>query len=415
MKRLLFSFAVIFATVHSFAGFRYKTALPEMDRDDFYAIDLPYSVLGKSQADFADIRILDNETQQEIAFAIKENFAKNVKSEFIPFPISVEKQGKSTNVIIETDSVNTSYFRLKIKNADVNKTATLQGSNDRQNWYGVKDKFLLTNNYDRNKPETIIDIDFPMSDYQYYKLTLNDSLSAPLNILAVGLDFLTMTSLSREIQFLQLPIAGQTITTKDKNTEIGLVFDDKFLVSKLELYISNPPYFSRQVQVFLPAQQKIMRNRKRKTEYVYARDFFTTIISSQENERVFTIDYNHRTDTLLLSINNGDDQALTIDSIKAFTKSVYLVAFLQKGKSYSLVYGDSLAVLPCYDLTFADNLPEKMIHIMPLKTVEKTGNPAEKQSSSAFLNFMKTYGLWAIILLMIGQILYMVWRIMKQK
>jgi len=411
MKHLLFSILAIFATVNSFAEFRYKIALPEVDKDGFYAVDLPYFVLGKMQANLADIRMLDNETQQEIAYIIKENIDEYYNSEFIPFSITIEKQGKETNVIIATEGKKVSSFTLRIKNADINKVATLQGSNDKQKWYGVKDEFWLRNNYTQNQPETLIDIHFPLSDYQYYKLIVNDSLTAPLNILSVGT---IKNRHNREKHFLQIPIAEQTIKTKDKITEIQLVFDNKFLISKLELYVSNPQYFSREIVVCCPTLYKI-HNGKRKQQYMSYASPIRQTISSKNDERVFTIDYNHRTDTLLLSIQNGDDQPLTIDSIKAFTKNMYLAVFLQEGKSYSLVYGNSSAVLPRYDLTFANNLPEEITHISPSANVEEINSPAEEKTSSALLDFMKTYGLWIIILLVIGQVLYMVWRMTKQK
>jgi len=409
MKHLLFILA-LFVSVNLFAAPKYKTVLPEIVNDDFYAIDLPYFVIGKCQANFADIRIFDKETQKEVAYIIKESIDERNFSEFVPFDITTEKQGKTTNVLITTAGEKINSFTLRIKNADVSKNASLWGSNDKQKWYGVKDKFLLSNNYNQNQTETLIDINFPLSNYQYYKIILNDSLSAPLNILSVGI---IKNEHSREKHFLPIPIIEKTIKEKEKNTEIQLVFDDKILISKIELYVSSPQFFSRSVKVYLPLQKNekySRKNKKSQKQYYYHRDFFTETI----NKNVFTIDYHNQTDTLLLSIFNGDDQPLKIDSIKAFTRSVYLVAFLQKGKFYELFYGDYQAVLPHYDLTFAARLPEQIVHIMPSETVEKINIPAE-ESSSAFLNFMKTYGLWAIILLIIGQILYMVWRITKQK
>ena len=402
----------IFTAVNSFAQPRYKAILPEIVNDDFYAIDLPYSVIGKCQENFADIRILDNKTQKEVAYIVKENIDERYSSDFIPFEIITEKQGKATNIVIFTAGEKINSFTLKIKNADVNKTATLQGSNDNQKWYGVKDKFLLTNNYNQNQTETLIDINFPLSNYHYYKLILNDSLSAPLNILSVGI---IKNEHSREKHFSKIPIAEKTIKEKEKNTEIQLVFDGKPLISKIELYVSSPQYFSRQVKVYLPLQKVEKYSRNHKKQYSYYRDFFTQTIFSKGNEKTFAIDYNNRTDTLLLSISNGDDQPLTIDSIKVFTRSIYLVAMLQKGKSYSLLYGDTSAVLPRYDLTFAAQLPQQITHIAPLENIEELNSPADEQSPSAFIKFMKTYGIWAIILLILAQILYMVWRITKQK
>ena len=415
MKPLFFSLA-IFTALHSVAAPRYKTALPAIDNDNFYAIDLPYSIVEKCRTNFSDLRIIENDTQHEVAYIVRESIDERYSSEFIPFAIHTETQGKTTRVVITTEGNNINSFVLRIKNADVSKTATLQGSNDKQKWYGVKDNFLLTNNYNQNQPETLIDIYFPVSDYKYYKLTINDSLSAPLNILSVGT---IKNEHYREKHYLSIPIAQKTETIRNKNTEIQLVFAGKPLISKIELYVSNPSYFNRQVKIYLPTQRHEVRYRKHKKRISLPagdiRNFFTTTISSKGNAKVFAIDYNHRIDTLLLSIHNGDDKALTIDSVKVFSRSMYLLALLEKGKTYSLTCGDTLAVLPHYDLTFASQLPEQITHLLPAENVEEINLPAEEKSQSGFLDFLKSYGLWAIILLFIGQILYMVWRMTRQK
>ena len=65
-------------------------------------------------------------------------------------------------------------------------------------------------------------------------------------------------------------------------------------------------------------------------------------------------------DTLRMTIYNGDDQALIVDSIKTYIRKYYLVAYLNKNEIYALMYGDEFANFPEYDLAFGHQLPDSL-------------------------------------------------------
>ena len=118
----------------------------------------------------------------------------------------------------------------------------------------------------------------------------------------------------------------------------------------------------------------------------------------------------YNTDTLRFRIANGDDQPLRIDSVAARIVRRYVVAQLKKGH-YTLTYGDAGASAPQYDLTFRKRVPDELPHLS-LVSIEYTGAPDE--SLHPWMAFLKTYGVWIVIVLVTMQLLYMVWRMMRK-
>src|SRR4029078_11611021 len=82
------------------------------------------------------------------------------------------------------DKINN--ISLQIGNAEVQKTMSLSGSNDREQWFVVKESALLSSINNTNDVSEIRLINFPMSKYAYYKIEISDKHSPPLNILNAG-------------------------------------------------------------------------------------------------------------------------------------------------------------------------------------------------------------------------------------
>ena len=183
-----------------------------------------------------------------------------------------------------------------------------------------------------------------------------------------------------------------------KNTSIQLTFPFRYGLELLAFYISSPRYYKRSL--------------------VEANDLNDQLaILSNEQKNPHLVPVKMYADTINLSIYNGDDQPLTIDSIKAYIPIYYLVAFLEKDNNYTLSYGDSNAAFPEYDLSFKDQLPDSIPHLTlgAISVDHVTQILQEKDSTSIWSNFMKAYGIWIIILLLIVQILYIATRMMKRK
>lgn len=188
-----------------------------------------------------------------------------------------------------------------------------------------------------------------------------------------------------EQMLLDIPLKKSEIRTDGKYTDIKLSFPFKIRVSELVFYISAPQYYKRNI----------------KLSPSYA---IGTLIASEG--KPLTVLCNQYTDSLVVSVNNGDDRALAIDSIKAYTPKYYLIACLERGMRYSMTYGDAEASFPEYDLSFGIYVSDSIARLIP-GNIEKL-SVAQPVELPQWLSFLKTYGIWAVIILIILQILYVV-------
>lgn len=371
----------------------HTASLPKVNVDAYYAINLPYEVLGGVSPDFADIRIVDS-NGKEVAWLLREDGESIRNKEFIPFPMKISSVPNRTDILITNEGEPLSSFVLKIKNIDVNKEATLLGSNNGVQWFGVKDRFRMNKSSSLNQAEAFLRLDFPLSDYKFYKLSLNDSLSAPLNIIGVGQ--VKEESLYRQ-HLLEVPLTRSHVATKKKESVMQLVFPFKYQIERLDFYLSAPRYYNRSMELLQPYEGR-----------------FTTTLSNK-NGYPQSIAMGVFCDTLRLSIQNGDDQPLTIDSIKAYVRKYSLIAELKTGVNYTLTYGDKQASFPQYDLSFGKQLPDSIVRLTVGDIELCPTTVAQQEESAWWLSYLKTYGIWLIIVLVIIQILYMVRKMMKKE
>lgn len=368
----------------------YKASLPAVPTDAFYAINLPYGVLGGACSDLRDIRIRER-GGKEVAWLLQEDAESISSHEFVSLPIRISSLSKRTEVLITQTGRAISSLVLKIKNTDVHKESRLLGSNDGSQWFAVKDRLLLNKIGRSDQTEDYIPLDFPLSDYTYYKLVLNDSLSAPLNIIGVG-------EIKRESRYrrhlLEVPLTMSPITTKAKQSVIELLFPFLFKLERIDLYISAPRYYNRLVEL-------------------QPRSSYGSSTLTHENGSPQSVSLDVYCDRLKLSIHNGDDEPLTIDSIKAYTRKYRLVAELKAGVNYTLTYGDALASFPTYDLSFSKQLPDSLteLSVGAIEQLPTTAQPEE----AWWLPLLKTYGIWIVIILVIVQILFLVRKITNKE
>lgn len=184
--------------------------------------------------------------------------------------------------------------------------------------------------------------------------------------------------------------SGTSILQNGKYTEIKLIFPFKSQVSELVFYISSPPYYQRNLKLYPP---------------------YTTKTLTADGGKPLILACNLYTDTLTLSVNNGDDRPLTIDSIKAYTPKYYLITNLEQGMQYAIYYGDHTASFPEYDLSFSKYVSDSIPTLTP-EYIEKLP-VSQLTERSSWMPFLRTYGIWMVILFIILQILYIVRRLLK--
>lgn len=334
--------------------FTHMSTLPRVERDGFYEIRLTPEMGGYLTRDYSNVRIFDQSTNKEVQFLIDREIPVDRMQVFHPYEIVESKleQGCCTTLIFRNknkkpiDNIN-----LEIKNADVTKKATLLGSDDRKQWYALKEQFYLYTLGGNSKTTHIEIVNFPLSNYAYYSLRINDSTSAPLNILHVGsFEVHTNQGFYAEVPGLQLNTADSIDTNQ---TYVHFSFDGNRFVDRIDLTISGTPFYLRSAALY-----ELHERIDKKGRHFIEKEFIQSAELSSTHTPTLSFASDMQFKDLLMIIENDDNPSLSITSAKAFQLNRYFIAWLKKDDSYALKFAKDLPV-PSYDLVFfADSIPE---------------------------------------------------------
>lgn len=390
-------------------GFRGN--LPPVPEEGFYAIDLPPEAAGACRPDRGDIRLWGPDGR-EVPYLLRDDQDTAWVRRFVSYPMQVTVGRTQTEVEVETGGVPLASLVFRIKNAETEKTADLRGSNDRVRWYAVKERVDLPRFDDPGRSEADWKIGFPLSDYRYYRLTVSDSLSAPLNFLQAGR--LDETFSVRQNRWELAPDVSRT-TDREHRTEIELAYPVAYPFSRMELVVSAPKYYRREIRFCRSGFPEETPDEKPGNAGAAAGgcepgEYLATIASADGPVSGFPVDL--YTDTLRFCIVNADDRPLRIDSVRAYADRFYLVAYLYPEQSYSVGYGEKDRRAPSYDLAFASYVPARLPHL-ELREVRALRPGERPQDPAAWKRFMKTYGIWIVIGVVILQLLYFVRKLLK--
>ena len=360
--------------------FRGEATLPAVTTDGFYRIAVVPALGPHVTEAFTNLRIHDAD-HKEVPYIFQKEEPAYYTTQFKPYEVVSKTQQKkccTTLILRNPDGRPINNISLSIKNADVTKTATLLGGDDQQNWFALKQRFTLSAIDNHNHTGEIRIIDFPLSNYTYYQLQIDDSTSAPLNILSAG--HYEVTSEDGKFTALEPASIQKTDLPHDRQTQITITFDTTQVIDKVTLSMTGAPYFLRRAAL-LAREDKVTSDKK---EY-----FLDTHLQSFElsSKQASVIELpGIRVEKLVVRIDNEDNPALELASAKTYQLNRYLVAWLKKGSGYTLQIGDPAQRAPKYDLAFfRDNIPDQPPVLTPtnLKIFDE---PAKKTSPTFFTN-----------------------------
>ena len=393
MKRILLSIFLFTSSSLAFSQvFKGEASLPAVDVDGFYRIFISPEVSPYFNAQFSNIRIYDQQNV-EVPYLFQTESPSHYSEKFKEYEIVEKKQTKNccTSLMLRNpDSQAINNISLSIKNAEVTKHATLLGSDDKENWFALKQHFVLSALNNQSKTSEIKIVDFPLSNYTYYLLQIEDSTSAPINILSAGHYEVQSEdgkySENASLNFIKSDSARQ------KKTYIKISFDTTQVVDRLIVSLTGQPYFLRKTTLYTKEE---MRNKKGDREFYYDRLYDFELSSKQIS--VINLP-GIKVSELLMVVENEDNPSLDIASLKTFQLNRYLTAWLKKGNQYTLKIGAKELESPRYDIAFfKDNIPAEspLISIGLIKVFE------EKERQTTTTSFTSQSIVWIAIVLVI--------------
>ncbi|MBC7886555.1 MAG: hypothetical protein H7Z13_01600 [Ferruginibacter sp.] len=328
--------------------FNYRAELDAVDSTGFYTIAISPQLSAYTKTDFADIRIADKK-KQWVPHILQPAKAMLMKDFFTAFPIlqnTVTDSGKNLLIIENSKTGGIYNLELFIKNSSVSRTAVLSGSNNLRNWYIIDDDIAISRSYETINDEYLQEINFPLAKYRYFKIVIDNAHNDPLLVTKAG--FYAQPEYKKSAIYQDNPIP--VIIQKDSNycSYIEVRQDDHYQFDKISLSISGPKYYSREVEIYLPYSGK---NHRAKTGQVIGNFKLKSGLPA-----IFELPRT-KSAMFFVVIKNADNPPLKIEKIVTQQQTISLVTFLEQGKKYELLLGDSLASFADYDLqAFEDSI-----------------------------------------------------------
>ena len=359
-------------------------------------------LVGLSGNNTHDLRLLDS-TGQEVPYVIRVAKAGPVRSRFVAYPLlRNEALPQRTEVELERPvDRQLDELQIWIRPVEVSKKVRITGSDDRTNWYMLKDEHVVAQGAQGDPPHQVLNIRIPRSDYRYFRITLNDSLTPPLRILGVG-RFAEMALAARyteaSVRWTQQDTAGRTILQISSSHPVP--------VERITYAVRDTLPFQRSGNFVVT---RTINTRKGRRELIEERkeslDHFT-LASAGDHEILLPCSHEQRFE---LVIENGDDRPLQFDAIQVYQTERTLIAHLQPGMRYHLTTGDSKEHAPNYDLArFEEPLtPIDMLAHGPLTAIPQAANAGPAFDPSQ-------WWVWALILVLMAGMGWMAVRMLRK-
>lgn len=331
--------------------FKFEAALPTVADSGFYRIVLLPELLGLAETNLSDLRIYD-QAEVEQPYVTQREKEVLVQSLFKAYEIKekVYKEDAISYLIFSNaDKKKIDNVSFLVKNTDAKKRARLSGSDDLENWYVIKDNYLLHAMQSDEETSEMNILNFPLSDYAYFKLEINDSSRLPINILKVGYYD------TQQVKGLSTYIKCPRIEQKDsaKISYVKMTFATSVFLEQLQFSVSGAEYFSRNARVRVK-REGVNKKNKPYTYYESLGSF--DLNSNRDNQLSFR---GTKVQELVLEVENQDNQPLKVESVQGAYLNRYLVADLSPASTYYLKFGDERLRAPDYDLKkFAAQIPE---------------------------------------------------------
>ncbi|MEO7313208.1 MAG: hypothetical protein ABIX01_22675 [Chitinophagaceae bacterium] len=337
---LLFAFA---NQANAQKNFAFSSSLPPADSNEFYRIPLSAIILARCKGNMNGIRLYDN-SGKEVPFIMNDQESSAMAS-FVPFPILSKtiQPDKKMHVVIRNTEKLVEQLMLEIQNTAADRTVNISGSPDTKQWFIIKENIPIHMGELGAKGAYNTTIDIPPVTYSYLDISFNNKDLLPANIISAGSYFYNKPGI-----VAYDTIGSISVTQHDsssKRTYGTISFSEAWPFESMLLRVTGAPYFRRLVT--------IGDNNSGPT--------FTLSSAAVEWFPV-----NTRSTQVAFNIQNDDNPPLRLVKAAGLLRKQWLYTWLEKGKTYSLYFGDSLAGMPGYDLKyFKDLVPGDAPSLLP--------------------------------------------------
>ena len=380
MKNIILSIVFIVVCVNSILAqsFSHEAIIKGVSKDSLYKIPLTPNYKKYMSADLHDMRVYDSKNK-EVPYVVLSEPLLKAKSDFVPYEIVSQKHLSSYSEIIikNANKDKISNIAFNINNSDAYKYCSIEGSDDMKQWYSVSELQELSLAYNESYTNQYKCIYFPLNDYQYFKLTVDDWNAQPLKINSGGC-------------FKNSVIAGKlndvtftkTITedTKTKKTVIHVMFTNNQAINRIDFKIKAPRLYMRHAIAYVNREQKMKHNTEIYKEILFEFDL------KSDNVLFFDVPQLNEKE-VFIEIENKDNPALEIETISCKQLASYLICDFMANQTYTLKCGNDKLKLPEYDLgNFVSQIPQLLpeAQLEPIKILNQEPKEIVKEKQKSF-------------------------------
>ena len=313
---------------------------------------------------FSDVRVYDKNNNEVPYFLVNESFNYS-SSNFKEYQISDKEIGKgryTSFIVLNPKKETMQNIVLCVANSDAIKVCNIVGSDDKKQWYSVSDGILMYNLFDEKSVYAYRTLYFPLVNYKYIKIEVNDLHTLPLNILKAGY-FEGSISAGRLNE--AKPEVYSYATYKEKKISNAVFkFENRTIVDKISFKIKSPNFYKRQAVIFVYRTRKVKQKEERYKEVLLEFE-----LNSESNNTFNLTDFREK--EFEMEISNADNPPLEFERIKFEQLQTYLVADFNAGQNYSLFAGNKKLTSPIYDIEYFKNKISQFLPTLQVSELNK--------------------------------------------
>jgi hypothetical protein len=334
-------------------GYKFYTQLDSVKASGFYTIELTPELNAHLKTDYSDLRIVNDSGRwvPHVMYSDKNNQFDVVFMD-LKF-VKTENDKSKTILLIENRFDIISNIGLTIRNTNAERFCTLSGSDDNINWFVINDSILINPSFDNTNTTNTFILNFPWSNYKYFKLIIYNNNKDPFDIKDVTTRTPPVLELYSLHESMQNPLSKIEQKDSAKISYIKIIQAQPYHFDHISFKLSGAKYFSRKADLYIPENSTHSFSRPGR--------LLQSFNLSNNSTLQFKVPLCNVSIFYLL-INNEDNIPLTVNEVKTNNSYHSVTSYLEKGNNYKLILGNLSATAPNYDLVkLAKEMPGKIL------------------------------------------------------
>lgn len=405
-KMLFFLFGLVVSYLNcyaQFSQFHYKREIKGISENTskttmnpWYSLTLPNELFEKMRPDLIDMRIVgitDNQDTIEAPYLIQStkeekvekaldfhliNSSHNEKGYFFTFEMPVESEINQIALDIAQSNFD---WRLK-----------LEGSQNQQEWFTLAENYRILAIQNAHTNYHFTHILFPDAKYRYFRICIDSKIRPDITSANISKQAFN----TGKYQTYSIQKQTNTIDKQTKETILQVELPKAVPVSYLQFAVKNTFDYYRPIKV-----EYLTDSVKTEKGWVYSYNTLvnSTLSSLEKREIQFA---NTICKQIKITIENGDNEPLTIDAVTIKGNLTTIVARFTQAATYYLLYGNKNATQATYDISlFQDKIP-KDIPTLTLGREEDIAQVGTKKVEPLFTNKAWLWGIMLFVIVLLG-------------